>query len=153
MTTKAQLFLYVIFLGIFDAVIPFFPILAIVLILIGPTFLHYWVGAESAAPASLLLPWLVIAYWILSLNSVSYYLLLGMGRIRFISLTVITSGICAVIAAYMAIDYIGLVGAPAGRAAYAIISLALLVPVLRQLRSERDQIPDIPAINSVPGSE
>ena len=32
MTTKAQLFLYVIFLGIFDAVIPFFPILAIVLI-------------------------------------------------------------------------------------------------------------------------
>ncbi len=125
--------------------------LAVALILIGPAFLLFWVGPEAAGPASQLLPWLVVAYWILSLNSVSYYLLLGMGRIRFVSLTVIMSGICAVIAAYFAIDNIGLIGAPAGRAAYAIISLALFIPVLQHLRSERGEIPNIPTINSVPG--
>jgi O-antigen/teichoic acid export membrane protein len=123
------------------------------MILFGPAFLRFWVGPESAGPAAQLLPWLVVAYWILSLNSVSYYLLLGMGRIRLISLTVITAGICAVIAAYFAIDSIGLVGAPAGRAAYAIVSLALFIPVLQQLRNERDEIDNIPTINSVPGGD
>ena len=127
--------------------------LAVAMILFGPAFLRFWVGPESAGPAAQLLPWLVVAYWILSLNSVSYYLLLGMGRIRLISLTVITAGICAVIAAYFAIDSIGLVGAPAGRAAYAIVSLALFIPVLQQLRNERDEIDNIPTINSVPGGD
>jgi len=127
--------------------------IAVVLIVIGPPFLRFWVGPESAGPASQLLPWLVVAYWILSLNSVSYYLLLGLGRIRFISLTVVTSGIFAVIAVYFAIDNIGLIGAPAGRAAYACISLVLFIPVLQHLRNERNEIPDLLTIHSVPGGE
>ena len=127
--------------------------LALALILIGPMFLRFWVGPESAGPASQLLPWLVAAYWMLSLNSVSYYLLLGMGRIRFISLTVLMSGVFAVIAAYFSIEHFGLIGAPAGRATYACISLALFIPVLQHLRTERDKIPVMPSINSVPGGE
>lgn len=127
--------------------------LALALILIGPMFLRFWVGPESAGPASQLLPWLVAAYWMLSLNSVSYYLLLGMGRIRFISLTVLMSGVFAVIAAYFSIEHFGLIGAPAGRATYACISLALFIPVLHRLRNERNETPVIPSINSVPGGE
>jgi O-antigen/teichoic acid export membrane protein len=127
--------------------------LAMVLILIGPAFLRFWVGPESAEPATQLLPWLVAAYWILSLNSVSYYLLLGMGRIRFISLTVMAAGISAVIAAYFSIEQFGLIGSPAGRAAYAVLSLVLFIPVIQHLRNERDERPDIPTINSVPGGE
>ncbi len=128
-------------------------LLTITLISLGPWFLRFWVGPETAAPASEVLPWLVIAYWVLSLNSVSYYLLLGMGRIRFISLTVIASGILAVIAAWFAIDALGLIGAPAGRAAYALVSLVLLIPVAKQLLLERDSVPNIPEIHAIPGKE
>lgn len=126
---------------------------AAVLILLGPAFLRFWIGPESAIPTSQILPWLVVAYWILALNSVPYFLLLGMGRIRFISLTVIVSGIGAVIAAYMAISSLGLIGAPAGRAIYAIFALALFVPVAQQLRRERSEIPNVPTMNSLPGGE
>jgi O-antigen/teichoic acid export membrane protein len=126
---------------------------AAALMLLGPAFLRFWIGPESAGPTSQILPWLVAAYWILALSLVPYYLLLGMGRIRFISTTVIVSGISAVVAAYFAISSLGLIGGPAGRAVYAILCLALFVPVAQQLRRERDGVPHMPSINPVPGGE
>lgn len=123
------------------------------LILLGPAFLRFWIGPESAGPTSQLLPWLVSAYWILALSLVPYYLLLGMGRIRFISMTVIVSGVSAVVATYFAISSLGLIGGPAGRAVYAILCLALFVPVAQQLRRERDGVLDMPSINPSPGGE
>jgi O-antigen/teichoic acid export membrane protein len=127
--------------------------LATVLLLFGPKILHLWIGSEAAIPTSQILPWLVIAYWILALNTVFYYLLLGMGRIRFISVTVIISGIFAALAAYFAISSVGLIGAPAGRAVYAILSLVLVVPVVQQLRRESNNIFSVPAVVSSPDSE
>ncbi|KPK52744.1 MAG: hypothetical protein AMS22_08585 [Thiotrichales bacterium SG8_50] len=124
---------------------------AAALILLGPAFLHFWIGPESAGPTSQILPWLVAAYWILALSLVPYYLLLGMGRIRFISMTVIASGIGAVVAAYFAISSLGLIGGPAGRAVYAIFCLALFVPVAQQLHRERSGVRDMPTTNPVPG--
>lgn len=126
---------------------------AAALILLGPAFLQIWIGPESAGPTSQILPWLVAAYWILALSLVPYYLLLGMGRIRFISMTVIVSGISAVVAAYFAISSLGLIGGPAGRAVYAIFCLSLFVPVAQQLRRERAGVPHMPTINPVPGDE
>lgn len=110
--------------------------LAVVLLLLGPDILYFWIGREAAEQPARILPWLVVAYWMLSMNTVFYYLLLGMGRIRFISVTVIISGISAAVAVYFAISAFGLIGAPAGRAIYAILSLALAVPVVQQLRRE-----------------
>ncbi len=127
--------------------------LATVLLLFGPKILHLWIGSEAAIPTSQILPWLVIAYWILAMNTVFYYLLLGMGRIRFISITVIISGIFAALAAYIAISSVGLMGAPAGRAVYAILSLVLVVPVVQQLRRESNNIFSVPAVVSSPDSE
>jgi O-antigen/teichoic acid export membrane protein len=126
---------------------------AAALILLGPGFLKFWIGPESAVPTSQILPWLVAAYWILALSLVPYYLLLGLGRIRFISMTVIVSGISAVVAAYLAISSLGLIGGPAGRAVYAISCLALFIPVAQQLRRERDGVTQMPSINPVPGGE
>lgn len=126
--------------------------LAAIMLFFGPEFLTIWIGSESAIPTSQLLPWLVIAYWILASNSVSYYLLLGMGRIRFISITVLSSGIFAAAAAYLAISRTGLIGAPAGKAVYAILSLALLVPVVQQIRREGRNFDNLPPVGSPPNS-
>lgn len=120
--------------------------IALVLLLFGSEILYFWIGREAAEQPARILPWLVVAYWMLAMNTVFYYLLLGMGRIRFISLTVIVSGVFAALAAYFAILAFGLVGAPAGRAVYAILSLALAVPVLRQLRHERNSASIAPAV-------
>ncbi len=111
--------------------------IALILVLLGPMLLNTWIGAERAAPTAQILPWLVIAYWVLALNVVPYYVLLGMGRIRFVGLTALTAGTVAVIAMYMAISRAGLVGAPAGRGAYAVLSLAMVVPLARHFMRER----------------
>lgn len=128
-------------------------VLAAALLLFGPAFLQIWIGSEAAVPTARLLPWLVIAYWILALNIVFYYLLLGMGRIRFVSITVVVSGIFAAIVAYLSISSVGLIGAPAGRAAYAIMTLALVVPVVQLLRRENNVAFSMPTKRPSPESK
>ena len=112
--------------------------LASFLILYGPWILKFWVGADAAGPTVHILPWLVGAYWVLALNVVPYYVLLGMGRIRFVGLIVLASGTVAVIAMYIAVSNLGLIGAPAGRGIYAILSLALVFPLALRFMQEQN---------------
>ncbi len=111
--------------------------LAIALILFGPRILRLWIGTASGSPAAQVLPWLVVVYWLLALNVVPYYMLLGMGRIRFLGLTVLASGIAGVVAMYLAISSMGLAGAAAGRGVYALLSLALAFPLALHFLHER----------------
>lgn len=111
--------------------------MALTLILFGSIILHFWLGAAVAPPTLQALPWLVLAYWVLALNVVPYYILLGMGRIRFIGLTVLASGFASVISMFFALTDLGLVGAPLGRGVYAILSLALVFPLARHFINER----------------
>jgi len=106
-------------------------VLALVLLLLGPLILRGWIGADSAASTVKILPWLVIAYWVLAVNVVPYYILLGMGRMRFVGLTVLSCGIVAITTMYFAIAREGLIGAPAGRGIYALLSLTLVFPLAR----------------------
>ena len=115
----------------------FSSFLAFVLIFLGPTILQNWIGKAAAAPTAQILPWLVAAYWVLALNVVPYYILLGMGKIRFVGLTVLSCGIIGVITMYFAIASEGLLGAPAGRGMYAVLSLALAFPLARHFQHER----------------
>lgn len=110
--------------------------LALVLLLLGPLILRSWIGADSAASTAKILPWLVIAYWVLAVNVVPYYILLGMGRMRFVGLTVLSCGIVAITTMYFAITREGLIGAPAGRGIYALLSLALIFPLARHFFQE-----------------
>lgn len=112
-------------------------ILAFILILLGPTILRIWIGAAAASPTVEILPWLTFAYWILALNVVPYYTLLGMGKIRFVGLTILTCGIIAVITMYFAITSEGLRGTPSGRGIYALLSLALVYPLARHFMRDR----------------
>jgi O-antigen/teichoic acid export membrane protein len=112
--------------------------LAMMLFLLGPLILHAWIGGSAASGSAQILPWLIAAYCVLALNVVPYYLLLAMGRIRFISLTVLVSGALAMIAMALTIPTFGLIGAPAGRGLYAILSLALAFPLMRHFLKERN---------------
>lgn len=112
--------------------------IALMLILFGPMLLRAWIGTDSAGPTAQILPWLVVAYWALALNVVPYYVLLGMGRIRFVGLAVFASGAVAVIAMYVAVSGLGLTGAPVGRGIYAILSLTLFFPLARHFTQERN---------------
>ena len=111
--------------------------LALALLLLGPALLRVWIGEASAVPTAQILSWLVIAYWILALNVVPYYILLGLGRIRFIGLTVVLCGIASVTAMYFAITHEGLIGAPVGRGIYALLSSVLIFPLAKHFMHER----------------
>lgn len=106
-------------------------LLALMLLLLGPLILRHWIDPQSADATARILPWLVIAYWVLALNVVPYYILLGMGRIRFVGLTVMSCGVLAVTAMYFAIAHEGLIGAPAGRGVYAFLSVVMIFPLVK----------------------
>lgn len=103
------------------------------LILLGPTILLLWLKPDTALPVIQILPWLAGAYWILALNVVPYYALLGFGRVRAVGLSVFASGAVAILAMYAAIARFGFMGTPAGRACYAVTSMILLVPLMQEL--------------------
>lgn len=111
--------------------------LAMMLILFGPMILRGWVGYVAAVSTMRILPWLVIAYWVLALNVVPYYILLGMGRMRFVGVTAMFSGIIAVAIMYIAITHEGLSGAPVGRMMYALLSLVMILPLAKHFIHQR----------------
>lgn len=108
-------------------------ILAAGLVIFGPLLLQAWIGKGPAAYVVTILPWLTAAYWLLAINVVPYYLLLGMGRMRFVGITVLVAGIAAVISMYYSTIHMGLIGTPMGRSVYAIVSLALVIPLMQYL--------------------
>jgi hypothetical protein len=55
--------------------------------------------------------------------------------------------------AYLSISIVGLIGAPAGRAAYAILTLALVIPVVQQLRLESNVTFSMPTKGPSPESK
>lgn len=111
--------------------------LALALYLLGPRILTLWLGPDIAAASVGVLRFLVVAYWILALNVVPYYILLGMGRIRFVGLVTSASGVIAVVAMYLAVQQAGLIGAPVGRGVYAVLTTALLFPIVQHLYGKR----------------
>ncbi len=106
-----------------------------ILLLFGTDILRLWLGpAEAAAGSELLYP-LTLAYWLLAQLVVPYFLLLGIGRIRFVGLASLAAAVSAIICLYLATDAWGVAGAPWGRVVYAIGTFSLLVPLTRHLRA------------------
>lgn len=112
-------------------------LLASALFWFGPPLLTAWVGPEVAAPTASILPWLIAAFWILTLNIVPYYSLLGMGRVRFIGICVLVAGGLSAVVMYASITRLGIIGAPVGRGVYALLTLVLALPFLLHLIRRR----------------
>ncbi|MBT9171478.1 MAG: putative membrane protein EpsK [Actinobacteria bacterium] len=95
--------------------------IAIPLLIGGKFLLTVWMGANFAANTYVLLYILVIAYFLLALNVVPHYTLLGFGEVKFVSLTNIAGGLLSLAGMAFLIPFVGMNGAALGRLLYAPI--------------------------------
>lgn len=89
------------------------------LLICGKFFLTIWMGADFAANSYILMSILLCAFFLLALNVIPHYFLLGFGEIRFVSLTNIAGGILSLIGMVFFIPLLGMNGAAISRLLYA----------------------------------
>lgn len=93
-------------------------LLSLPLLVFGKAILTLWMGADFAAHSYRLLPVLVVAFAILAINVVPHFALLGLGKVRFVSLVNLAGGALSLMIAALLIPPLGLVGAALGRLFY-----------------------------------
>lgn len=98
--------------------------LALALLIFGNTILSLWLGTRIAESSGDALWYLTIAYWLLAINVVPHFILLGMGRIRFVAMANLGAGIVLLVAMALLVQPYGLVGIAVARILYGIIILA-----------------------------
>jgi O-antigen/teichoic acid export membrane protein len=101
--------------------------LGTVMAIFGPTILALWMGEDFLAKTGNLLLWLVLPFFLLSLSIAPYYLLLGFGEARFVSINSIVSGTIGVLAAMVLIPRADLIGAALSRTFYAMTAMLTYV--------------------------
>lgn len=90
----------------------------------GPTVLGWWMGADFAAASGLVLLWLTLAYFVLSLNVAPYYLLLGHNEARYVSVANLAGGGMGILAAVILLPTLGVIGAAQARLVLGLTTLA-----------------------------
>ncbi len=91
--------------------------------------LQLWLGTAVADISSPALGWLAVAYWLLALAVLPHYVLLGMGRMRFVALTNLLAGLATLAAMIWAARVYGLEGVAAARILYGIGLMANIAPI------------------------
>lgn len=93
-------------------------VLALPLVLFGRKILTLWMGSMFAEHAHAVLAVLAVAFCALSINVAPHFTLLGLGKVRFVSLMNVFGGALSLGAAALLIPAFGLIGAAAGRLFY-----------------------------------
>ena len=93
-------------------------VLATPLVLMGRRLLTIWMGPAFAERSYLVLAVLAVGFFTLSINVVPHMTLLGLGRVRFLSVSNLIGGVCSLAGAALLIPAFGLAGAAAGRLLY-----------------------------------
>jgi len=88
------------------------------LVLLGRKILTIWMGPAFAAHSYQVLIILAVGFCTLSLNVVPHFTLLGLGKVRFLSVTNLVGGIISLVGAALLIPPFGLIGAAAARLLY-----------------------------------
>jgi O-antigen/teichoic acid export membrane protein len=88
------------------------------LVLFGKQILSVWMGKSFADHSHLVLSILAISFFTLSLNVAPYFTLLGLGKVRFVSLTTLFGGALSLVGTVALIPSLGLIGAATGRLFY-----------------------------------
>jgi O-antigen/teichoic acid export membrane protein len=125
------------------AVAMFGTIGALALVLLGNWFLQLWVGPTLAAEVSPVLPWLALAFGLLSFPTVAHHVLMGSGRAVFVAISTIIAGLLCLLLAPWTIGQMGLTGAAAGRIGYAMITLIMIPAMYRPLKYDEMRGPDL----------
>jgi O-antigen/teichoic acid export membrane protein len=80
--------------------------------------LRLWMGGDFAEGNATLLRWLVLAYFLLSINVATHLLLLGVGEARYVSFTNLLGGVLAGVGAWVLAPALGVAGVAIGRLLY-----------------------------------
>jgi O-antigen/teichoic acid export membrane protein len=122
---RSLVFKAMLWLTIFAAALAF-PV-----ILFSHMILTVWVGPNIADQASSVLTLLAVSFGILAINNVPHFVLLGLGKANSVAWVNIGAGILAVVASMVLIPLLGLIGATAGRLAYATVICLLIAIMIR----------------------
>lgn len=112
-------------------------VLAALVLGAGPALVRWWLEPGAAEVVTGLLPWLVLAYFLLALNAAPHFLLLSLGRFRYVSLTNLSAGIVLAILLPWAIDRHGLDGVAMSRIVYGAIIMANAWPLAKYIAGAR----------------
>lgn len=101
------------------------------LLVFGHLILDLWVGRSirEAIEAPFLLT--IVCYFLLALNIGPYYVLLGQGEARLVSVTSLTASALSALAAFILIPRFGLIGGIAAKTIYSVAMLILYVRIVR----------------------
>jgi O-antigen/teichoic acid export membrane protein len=108
-------------------------ILALGLLIFGRQVLTLWLGEAAAEASTDVLWYLTVAYWLLAMNVVPHFILLGAGRIRFVAMSNLVAGVVSLSAMYLLVLHYGLVGVGIARIAYGAITLVTFVALFEYI--------------------
>jgi O-antigen/teichoic acid export membrane protein len=114
--------------------------LAVLLLLFGKEILNLWVGSPEAEAAVGVLRYLAVAYWILAMNVAPHFLLLGLGRVRFVALSNLIAGLVSLPIMWQLIQAWNLEGVAVARGIYGVLTCVSFVPLLRVFWGERHDV-------------
>lgn len=104
--------------------------IALVVQVVRIPLLTAWLGADAAAAAAPALGWLIWAFWVLAIAVLPHFVLLGMGRMRFVALANVAAGLICIGAMLWAVGEYGIAGVAAARIVYGVVLLASIFPLV-----------------------
>lgn len=108
--------------------------LALTLLVFGKQILSLWLGNAEAAASADVLWYLTIASWFLAINVVPHFILLGIGRVRFIAASNLVAGLLSLSAMALLIRTYGLTGIGMARIVYGAVILVNFFPLTKLIR-------------------
>ncbi len=112
--------------------------MAIGLLVFGREILLLWLGEAEAAASAEVLWYLTIAYWLLAINVVPHFILLGVGRMRFVAISNLLAGGILLIAMIVLVQSHGLVGVGVARILYGIVILINILSLIEYVWRKRE---------------
>jgi O-antigen/teichoic acid export membrane protein len=113
--------------------------LALGLLIFGKTILSLWLGEAEAEASAEALWYLTIAYWLLAINVVPHFILLGVGRVRVVAISNLAAGIVLLVAMLVLVQPYGLVGIAVARIVYGGIILVNCLSLIEYLWRKREE--------------
>jgi O-antigen/teichoic acid export membrane protein len=114
-------------------------ILALGLLIFGRTILKLWLGEAEAEATAELLWYLTIAYWFLAINVAPHFILLAVGRMRFVAMSNLTAGLVSLATMFALAQSYGLTGIALARIVYGMIILVNCLPLIECIWRRRGE--------------
>ena len=108
--------------------------LALVLWFFGTSIVSVWLGEGEAEASAQVLQYLTVAYWLLAINVAPHFVLLGIGKVRVLSITNLAAGVASLVAMVALAPSFGLIGVAEARILYGAVILLNLVPLAEYFR-------------------